>query len=212
VLIHCQGEELELLPERAIFWPARKTLFIADLHLGKSRHFQKSGIAVSNELETADLEILMQLVCSREVEHCIVLGDFLHSFENRSTQKFLELVTHSGVKFSVVPGNHDRFIRTNSELMSALVWLAEKHEVKPFTCMHDAEMKLPGEFALAGHIHPSVLLKGFGKQNLQLPCFWVSNEFIILPAFSLFTGTFTIKPETQDSIYVIADSKVIKVN
>lgn len=212
MLIQCQGEELELLPERAVFWPARKILFIADLHLGKSRHFQKSGIAVSNELETADLEILLQVVSSREVEHCIVLGDFLHSYENRSTEKFLELITQSGVKFSVVPGNHDRFVSDNSELMSSLVWLDEKHEVKPFTCMHDANMKLPGEFALAGHIHPSVRLKGFGKQNLRLPCFWVSNEFLILPAFSLFTGTFTIQPETRDRIYVIADKKVVKVS
>lgn len=212
MLIQCQGEDLELLPERAVFWPARKILFIADLHLGKSRHFQKSGIAVSNALETADLEILLQVVSSREVEHCIVLGDFLHSYENRSTEKFLELIAQSGVKFSVVPGNHDRFVSDNSELMSSLVWLDEKHEVKPFTCMHDANMKLPGEFALAGHIHPSVRLKGFGKQNLRLPCFWVSNEFLILPAFSLFTGTFTIQPETRDSIYVIADKKVVKVS
>ena len=37
--ITLQGEQLVLLPERAIFWPDRATLVISDLHIGKAAAF-----------------------------------------------------------------------------------------------------------------------------------------------------------------------------
>ena len=41
------GESVELWPQRALFWPAGGTLFIADPHFGKAAAFRNFGIAAS---------------------------------------------------------------------------------------------------------------------------------------------------------------------
>ncbi|MEO6166129.1 MAG: phosphoesterase, partial [Chitinophagales bacterium] len=62
------GEELYLLPEKAIFWMRKKSLFIADLHLGKSGHFRKAGIPVSSLVHHADLNKLSAIITQWPVE------------------------------------------------------------------------------------------------------------------------------------------------
>ena len=37
------GEPLHLLPERALWWPAARVLFVADLHLGKAATYRALG-------------------------------------------------------------------------------------------------------------------------------------------------------------------------
>ena len=44
--INLLGESMVLLPERAMYWPARETLFIADPHWGKAATFRSYGIPV----------------------------------------------------------------------------------------------------------------------------------------------------------------------
>ena len=46
-------------PERSLFWEEENTLIIADMHLGKSGHFRKAGIAVPQSIYKADLQRLM---------------------------------------------------------------------------------------------------------------------------------------------------------
>ena len=41
-----RGERLQLHADRALYWPARGRLLIADLHLGKGDVFRRAGIAV----------------------------------------------------------------------------------------------------------------------------------------------------------------------
>ena len=55
------GQELELLPQKAIYWKDRNCLLIADLHLGKSTHFRKNGIAVPNASKNQNWILLHQL-------------------------------------------------------------------------------------------------------------------------------------------------------
>ena len=51
-----QNETLIFTNQKAIFWEREKTLIISDLHVGKSAHFRKSGIAVSSEILLDDLK------------------------------------------------------------------------------------------------------------------------------------------------------------
>ena len=44
--VELASERLELLGERAVWWPARRTMLLADAHLGKAGHFRKAGIPV----------------------------------------------------------------------------------------------------------------------------------------------------------------------
>ena len=45
---------LKLLPERAVFAPAAKTLFVADLHLGKAATFRSSWRARADRRQRGD--------------------------------------------------------------------------------------------------------------------------------------------------------------
>ena len=44
-------EAFRLLPEKAIRWPAEKTLFVADPHFGKSATFRKVSLKFQREFQ-----------------------------------------------------------------------------------------------------------------------------------------------------------------
>ena len=52
------GETLVLLPERAAYWPARKSLFVADFHLGKAATFRRAGIPLPSGTTSENVERL----------------------------------------------------------------------------------------------------------------------------------------------------------
>ena len=56
-----QHEKLIFTNQKAVYWEREKTLIISDLHVGKSAHFRKSGIAISSQVLHDDLEILENL-------------------------------------------------------------------------------------------------------------------------------------------------------
>jgi len=41
--IHINGNELQLLPEKGIFWTEESALVLSDVHIGKSAHFRRNG-------------------------------------------------------------------------------------------------------------------------------------------------------------------------
>jgi metallophosphoesterase superfamily enzyme len=40
------GETVRLLPQRGLYWPAEGTLFVADIHLGKSQTLRAAGAPI----------------------------------------------------------------------------------------------------------------------------------------------------------------------
>lgn len=72
------GEPMTLLGERALFWPARARLIIADLHLGKSHVFRRAGIAVPSGATRGDLDRLAALVARTAARELWIVGDVLH--------------------------------------------------------------------------------------------------------------------------------------
>ncbi|MEJ7683920.1 MAG: hypothetical protein WKG06_39900 [Segetibacter sp.] len=58
-------------------------------------------------------------------------------------------------------------------------------------------------YYFSGHIHPCILLKGPGKQTLSFSCYYFSESFAILPAFSKFTGGASIEPKSSDNVFAI---------
>ena len=49
------GEPMRLLADRALYWPARNRLLLADLHLGKADIFRRFGIALPSGGTRLDL-------------------------------------------------------------------------------------------------------------------------------------------------------------
>ncbi len=227
------GESLWLLPEKAIYWPARRTLIVSDLHIGKAAAFRAAGVPVPEQTTAGTLDRLTRAV-ERTGAVCILcLGDLLHARSGR-TQAALETVAgwrarHAGIGFVLVRGNHDAHSGDPpAEWAVACVdepWDDGAGEVgageggagegvvvasHPFSFRHKPGVT-PGRYTLAGHIHPAVALDGGGRQRLTLPCFHFGPQLGVLPAFGEFTGTALMRRAAGDRVYVVAGERVVGV-
>ena len=73
------GEELMLTNQRVIFWKSESTLILSDVHIGKTAHFRKNGIAISDQVMLKDLERLSALIQHFIPNRIIIVGDLFHA-------------------------------------------------------------------------------------------------------------------------------------
>ncbi len=78
------------LTERVIYWEEEKALILSDLHLGKTGHFRKSGIAVPQQVYKNDLHRLVQSIQHFQPKQLIIVGDMFHSHANKEHDWFLK--------------------------------------------------------------------------------------------------------------------------
>src|SRR5512140_1063418 len=77
------GEPVTLLADRALFWPRERTLFVADVHLGKTATFRANGVPLPRGTTAGDLARLTRLIERMQAARVVVLGDFLHARAGR---------------------------------------------------------------------------------------------------------------------------------
>src|SRR6478752_4291038 len=70
------GEQVTLHAERALFWPRGRTLFVADVHLGKAAAFRAGGVPLPRGATASDLARLTRLVTTTGATRVVILGDF----------------------------------------------------------------------------------------------------------------------------------------
>lgn len=215
-MIECEvmGERLLLLAERAVFWPAKEALFVADFHLGKAASFRRAGIPMPAGTTTENVERLDRAVARTGATQVIFLGDFLHSADGRTPRTFARFAAwrdeRKAVALTIVRGNHDK--KAGDPPAEWDVRCIEAGErVGPFVLNHEPGAARGGGYALAGHIHPAVRLTAAGEKSLRLPCFWFGARYGVLPAFGAFTGNAEVMPRRGDQVYVIAEQEVLKV-
>ena len=214
-MIELEWEELKilLLPEKAIYLESWRSILIADPHFGKAAHFRKAGIPVSEKVHVGDFMVIQNLIHKYKPEHLYFLGDLFHSDWNNAwndLETFAEY--HPSIHFHLIKGNHD--ILPEAAYRSD-IWKVhtESLTLERMILSHEPMTSVPpGKINLCGHIHPGISLYGTARQKLTLPCFFVTPDQIILPAFGRFTGLFTMKCGKNDNAYVIAEKKVIPVN
>lgn len=182
-----KGEILLFTNRKAVFWEREKVLIISDLHVGKSAHFRKSGIAVPSQILFDDLKVLEQLVIEFQAQHILIVGDLFHAGHNSDLDIFCAWRERfSDLKITLVKGNHDRIHKKFYE--DHCIGIVESSlEISPFTFVHEPQLDA-GNFTISGHIHPGVVFQGRARQAVKLPCYALSEEQLILPAFSKFTG------------------------
>src|SRR5687767_12527718 len=106
------NEKLLLLPEKAIFWPAQKTLILADLHLTKAGHFRKNGIPVPGQIMIDELKRLGKLIENWLPSKLLIIGDMFHSEYNLEAKLFADWRHEfGGLEIVLIKGNHDLFKR-----------------------------------------------------------------------------------------------------
>lgn len=211
--ISVAGVDVQLLPERALYWPGRRTLFVADTHWGKAATLRAHAIPVPMGATSDDLERLSRAVKKTNCRRIVLLGDALHAREGRVPRTLQALVEwrarHSDLDLVLVRGNHDR--RAGDPPSELRIECVNAPMIEaPFVFLHHPQ---PNDFgyALAGHIHPAIRLRGRGLQRATLPCFWFTPAVATLPAFGSFCGKALIHPAPEDRVFVIAEDEVLRV-
>ncbi|UYN99316.1 MAG: ligase-associated DNA damage response endonuclease PdeM [Devosia sp.] len=181
------GHNFEPLPSGALFWRARETLLVADLHFEKMASFARRGQMLppyDTGMTLTRLELDLRRTGAR---HLIALGDTFHRADAHS------LLTHS-----------DRMRLDAITDSVSCTWLSGNHDPAPTslggTCL--PELELDG-LALAhepqrgkkglicGHLHPAARLAMDGR-SVRKPCFVHDNRLMILPAYGSSTGALNI--------------------
>lgn len=217
--IDVAGEDLLLLPERAIYWPRERTLLIADPHFGKAQTFRAAGIAAPERSHSVDLEVLAHLIETTGAESLIVLGDLLHSRSGVRDSVIDALRSwrerHNSLAVTLIRGNHDRS-SGDPPAQLGIRCVAPGEQLGPFELVHEPEEASGSGYALCGHLHPGLQLGGTGglgrKTGAKFPAFIVGADCAILPAFGRFTGLASVRPAEGDRLAIIADGEVIALN
>ncbi len=212
-----QNNTFWISPERCLFWEEKNTLIIADMHLGKTGHFRKSGIAIPQSIYKADLQRLIAQLYLFKVDRLIIAGDLTHSTANKELDLFTKWrKDFSSLHIDLVKGNHD-ILEDGWYREAAITVSSWKLLEPPFIFLHDlkAEKQLTKEekklYRFTGHVHPGITLKGHGRQTLKFPCFYFAKEYCVLPAFSRFTGTFKVQPAKGEIVFAVVDNSIIKL-
>lgn len=214
ISLEVAGQKLLLLPERAAFWVEQETLLLADAHWGKAATFRTAGVPVPRGT-TSDALLRLDAIIERlPVRRVLFLGDLLHAREGRAARTLNRIREWRGdypdLELILVRGNHDRRagdppddlgIRCVDEPFLGESAFAFNHYPNP----------VETRYAIGGHIHPAVKLRGKGRQRARLPCFWFQPRIAVLPAFGDFTGAALIDSGTDDRVFVVAAGEVVEV-
>lgn len=183
------GQALDLRPDRAVAWPARKTVFIADVHLGKDQVFRRSGVPIPADVLNAELDALSGLVAATVPDRLVVLGDWVHAepADDEAWPRIIECwrSQHAELDLVLVAGNHDRGLSAWLDRWRMQAW-ADGVEVDGLRLTHEVDLEAP-EPGLSGHVHPVVRI-GRRKDRIRLPAFARKSDHLILPSFGRFTG------------------------
>ena len=210
VEIELAGEILELRADHSVYWPAARTLFVADTHFGKAGVFRRQGLGVPRGTTDTDLERLGAALNETGAERLIILGDFVHAPPAADAPWLARFAAwrerFAGVEMIVTRGNHDRADRLPIDC--DIDWHAGSLFEAPFVLRHEPEADPRGP-VLAGHIHPVVRL-GDGSESLRAPVFWRHADGLMLPAFCSFAGGGRVSPREGDRVFVVGEGEVVE--
>jgi DNA ligase-associated metallophosphoesterase len=207
--IEVAGERVDLLPERAAWWPGARTLLVADLHLGKEH--AAVGMGVPGTVLEETLTRLAGCIAETGADRVIIVGDLLHAALG-TTPEVVDRVAAwrrgIGADLVLVAGNHDRGIKAVAAewaiTLSGTVLIDG-----PMRFIHDPDDGVADVYTWAGHLHPAVRVSA-GRDSLRLPCFRVGERVGVLPAFSMFTGGSTSLFRGGDQSWAIAEGRVFR--
>ena len=179
------GHPLVALPQGALFWPSRRALLVADLHLEKASWFARFGQLLPPYDSIATLADLTALAAASDAREIWCLGDNFHDSAGcerlpARARAMLEQLTRT-TRFVWIAGNHDAALADacGGEIIEeALVdGLVLRHRAAP-------DDRRP---ELSGHFHPKLRVVHRGR-NIARRCFVATETKLILPAFGALTG------------------------
>jgi len=202
----------------AVFIKDKKTLIIADLHIGIEEELKEYGIQSGSQTKKLLFEI--NQICKRyKPKNIFLLGDIKHNIpastfqERRDVKGFLEKIKKFG-KIHIIPGNHDGnidkiipkeiMLHPSSGIVIDNLGLVHGHR-------WPKEEVMRCEKIIMGHTHPSIMLTDRMNYKTYESC-WVKGSFfadklkekykikknpevVIIPAFNPLCGGIAINKE-----------------
>ncbi|MEQ8603880.1 MAG: ligase-associated DNA damage response endonuclease PdeM [Marivibrio sp.] len=174
-------------PSGALYWPARETLIVADLHLEKGSSFARRGQLLPPYDSRTTLSRLADALRARQPKRLICLGDSFHDAdaaerlgaEERETIRRLAAAVGSWIW---IAGNHDP--APPADLGGAVV---TDHLIDgPLVFRHEA-LAGPAAGEISGHFHPKAAVTQRGRR-IAARCFVEDGRRAILPSFGAYTG------------------------
>ena len=173
------------LPQGALFWPARRALLVADLHLEKASWFARLGQMLPPYDSIATLADLTAIAVATDAREIWCLGDSFHDSEGcdrlpARARAMLSALT-AATRWTWIVGNHDPGLTDHcgGEIV-------EEAEVDGLVLRHRSD---PAETRpeLSGHFHPKLRITQRGR-SVSRRCFVAGERKLILPAFGALTG------------------------
>lgn len=206
------GEVLTLWPHRALGWPAARTLYIADVHLGKPAAFAAAGVPVPCGTTERDLARLDACLSASAARRLVILGDLLHARGGCVDEALAGVAAwragRADLHVQLVRGNHDRSAG-DPPAEWGFECLDEPVRDGPFILAH-VPREEPGGYVLAGHVHPGVTLSGAGGWRERCPAFVMGPRVGVLPAFGSFTGAGRMALEPGSRVFVVGPGGVME--
>ena len=188
--IHFAGERLMLDPGGALFWPATRTMVVADLHLEKGSAAAARGHLLPPFDTRATLDRLAALLRRFSPARVVALGDSFHDARGSSRmlagdQARLAAMTREAA-FVWVLGNHDPAppVGVGGE---AVLEFAEGN-----LCFRHEGVVGASQGEVCGHHHPKAQVATRGAM-VSRPCFVFDGRRLMLPALGAYTGGLDIR-------------------
>ena len=214
--VRLAGEDVVLLPERALFWPRTATLVAADFHWGKGATFRAAGIPIpigttGDDLARLDARARAHLrPAARHPGRPVPRpgGPHRHAHAGRAARA--GATRRPELEILLVRGNHDRHagdppddLRINSVNAPAFV--------PPFVLRHEpSDLRRWATRSRATCIR-APCWPARGSSASASPASGSRRRTAVLPAFGSFTGFGPVRPAPDDRIFVIAEDEVVPV-
>jgi DNA ligase-associated metallophosphoesterase len=203
-----QGKPFTLLYEKALYSHDEALLIIADVHLGKVNHFRKAGISMPLNAQQDDYLNLKHLLDNIAPKKVYFLGDLFHSNYNYDWHHFEALISsYTDIEFTLIKGNHD-FVDVEKFERLGLRIVSDHIEDKFFIYSHEPVNFEHDKLNIAGHIHPGIALSGRANQSARVPCFYLHEQMLLLPAFGKLTGLYIMDRIKTAKIFVVLPGEV----
>ncbi|WP_375249748.1 ligase-associated DNA damage response endonuclease PdeM [Sphingomonas sp.] len=179
------GHHFRALPAGALYWPERRALLVADLHLEKASWLAGGGQFLPPYDSIATLGGLAALVEATGATEMWCLGDSFHDVAgcDRLPEQARTLLTDltRRMRWTWITGNHDRVFvdRCGGDVMAEAL-------VDGVILRHEADPAEPRP-EVSGHFHPKLRIRVRGKM-IARRCFVATQRKLIFPAFGALTG------------------------
>ncbi|MGV3533367.1 MAG: metallophosphoesterase [Chthoniobacteraceae bacterium] len=183
---------------RAIWLEAERTLAVADLHLGYAWAHRHSGQMMPLNVYDDTADRLEDLVLRYSPRELVFVGDIVHRAVPVPSvvEELGEIVERISAMATLrlIAGNHDDRLALLLKKLPAPVTLEQSWRAGPHLLVHGddtancidqlEEASATGGRIIIGHEHPAYVLSDRVTTRLKCPCFLVSPQLLVLPAFS----------------------------